>query len=257
MCRFIASLLVIFSFTFAVVAASAAPAPAVSAAAAGPARPPLIVRTSDGLPMEVALVSVHRGAVRVRNLASNREIPLLFAKLDVRTRKVIEDEIMNVRKNVRGGFKFGAVVESNPSNLKPFTAISRKASLQVGEQSTNSRIVPPGGYCVRLSNVSLAKAPPTVDLPVELHLFWYKSAGRTGWESSSPEKVNLTISDLPGEYLSHPVKFESNAYKGFVAIIINPANGAILWKRADGTFATEFLKDAEKRLGTTTLPPTP
>jgi hypothetical protein len=239
--RFTASLFAVFTFVCA-----AAGAPADTAAPPGK---PLVVRTADGLPMEVELVSVHRGELRVRNLASKREIPLVLAKLDAKTRKLVDDEVNRVRQSIRGDLKFTATVETNPSNLKPSTVTTRRAPLQTGASSVSSRTLQPGGRCVRLVSTALPKGPPTVDIPVEAHVFWYKAAGKSGWDGGSPEKAILTVSNLPGEYLSNPVKFENNSYKGFVVIVVNPANGAVLWERTEGTLGSEFLKDAKKRLG--------
>jgi hypothetical protein len=238
---FTASLLAVFSFVCAAAGASAD--------TAEPSGKPLIVRTADGLPMEVELVSVHHGELRVRNLTSKREIPLVLAKLDAKTRKLVEDEANKVRRSIRGDLKFTATVETNPSNLKFSTVTIRRASLQAGESGVNSRTLQPGGRCVRLVSTTLPKSTPTVDIPVEAHVFWYKAAGKGSWEGGSTERVNLVISNFPGEYLSNPVKFESNSYKGFVVIIVNPANGAVLWERTEGTLGSEFLKDAKKRLG--------
>jgi hypothetical protein len=237
------------------------------ASGAPPASTLIQLRTADGLPIAVEFVSYHRGEVKVRHPATQRELSLTFTKLDATTQKLLEEHADVIRKKIdpKNTLSFSAALVTNsratPASFSPLPGL-----LGLGEKESDNvpRTLEPGGHSLRI-RAELPKDVP-VDVPVELKILWATSdgsknrssssassggrtAGKTAPSSSSPssstdmkvESAALSVTKGQGEFYTVPTSKMPSADKRWAVIAYNKATGQVFWKQGNTAIHQEYL----------------
>jgi hypothetical protein len=251
----------LFSFLLSPFALAAnSPIPSVAAAPAPKTR---IIRTADGLPIEIALLSYHRGEVRVRNTASNRGMVLFFDKLDKETRKFVEQEALDVARKLtlRTPPLLDARIETNSRTIAwDFAPRAGFIGLAVKAGDNAPKTAAPAGITVRIRG-QLPKGLNT-DVLFDAKILWANSpvksaTGASGFGSKSAaagaqaqakvssishtESVTLCLSDIPGEYYARPITKPPNGLRSWAVLVFSRATGELVWKQGAPELAAEFL----------------
>ncbi|MDR0535948.1 MAG: hypothetical protein LBG65_06355 [Puniceicoccales bacterium] len=256
-------------------AADAQPHPAPSVPAAAPSSrqgakvaaisAPFVIHTADGLPVEVELLACFKGQAQLRNTASGRVFQADLAKLDKEARKLVTSEMRRIQAKIEQlPAGFGVRLESNTGaaprvvSIRPDLALEVQGASGVSGADNAPRSIPGFGACVRFAAQLPAGIP--VDLPVHVKIIWAyqgtgggKPAGGGKGAVSSPgnaggaggmdnvETVRAILVNTPGEYLSKPVGKSPRPLRGFGVVVINAANGAVLWRGGDGSVVRDYL----------------
>ncbi|MDR2862607.1 MAG: hypothetical protein LBV54_01835 [Puniceicoccales bacterium] len=258
-CFSLTGLFVLFSSGIVAYAAPDA-TPAAPAAEAAPTQAPvaksdptgpvaLRIYTADGLPVDVELVSIYRDEVKVvyvasKNTKDSKPRILSLAKLDKKTQTILNNEAMKLKQGLKA-LAFSISVEEN-STKKEFT-VQQNGSLilaKPGSQTpVSARTLSPGSRCLRLR----ASTNCGTDITAEAHIFWYSKKQRgTPASADAPEKVELNVVNTAAEYISKPNSISKATYQGYAVVIVNSANGEVLWRVAT---SGDLLKDALTRCG--------
>jgi hypothetical protein len=228
-------------------------APAGAAAAEAEAKP-IVIRTADGLPMEVVFAGLHQGKVNVRNTASGRVIALEFAKLDTATKEVIHAEALKIRKSVARLEGVSANVEANHSGAPLAVAPRAGMAIAVAEENNRPKTMSKGASYLRFR----ARLPKDVaaDLPVDVTIVWatestQKRSGKVDKNAPVPprysfkkETVALRLTKEDGEFYSQPwTPSGSGRLAGYLVFVTNPVTGAVLWRSGgSGDLVREYEK---------------
>ncbi|MDR2513476.1 MAG: hypothetical protein LBD01_06760 [Puniceicoccales bacterium] len=275
--RFICRPVSLHLFAFAVVAFAfhqgallhAVPAPAAATPAAStnaPALATLVLRTSDGLPVEVELLGLHKDTLLVRHTSTQREATLNLLKQPKAEHDAVQAEVAKARLSaIRVDMRAQLLENLSPNGTEQIIQQKGRLSTQeVVNASTDVgapvvRALPNGARCLRL-HASVGR-DVHVDIRADAYIFWYAketsgktaarsiptSGNRTGAEKSAApqivrksgdasivqqEVIPLLISKEFAECISSP--FAKGSYQAWAVIIVNRDNGEIIWKNGSG-----------------------
>jgi hypothetical protein len=234
---------------------TSAPATTPATVDAQPNAARLAIETPDGLPLEIELVSVHRGAAKVRSTASKKEYAMNLEIADKKTRATILQLVSIARRNTFALPQVSASVNVN-SNTDG-TDIVAKVPNPVSRyrQGANGSDVLPtnlteGVLTIRKNAAYVRFRQMTtgeigiVDLPVDIYIVWAKREGQGSTQFNS-EKISVLLIDKPGDLLSRPYSF-GKAELGCGIVIVNALSQKIIWQRSYNTHGSVALQQARR-----------
>lgn len=210
----------------------------------------IVIETSDGLPVEVEVVSVYRDDLIVRHTASQREAQLKLSQLGEESRKKVSTVAGELRAKVdEKAFRFDVRLEENPAKEKPkIVNLMGDGGLEVSSvrgkekpESSSTHEIPPGSVALRIAGATNCGADVTLDAKV----FWFYRGGERGVTANSSENFKINVVQSPQEMITRSPSFARSEYQGYALVIVNPTDKKVLWKRGS---STSFLNEANKLL---------
>ncbi|MDR3229744.1 MAG: hypothetical protein LBT53_10160 [Puniceicoccales bacterium] len=220
-----------------------------------------VMNTPDGLPLEVRLVSFHSGVLKIASTATNEEYSLRYDLADKPTQALVSAIATAERQNILRLPAVNAQLKSNdtPEEIQVTARHSASKFSHRGDSTKNAEYLPDapllnapravarGNSVVYFPNLSLPKEV-RVDLPVELHLFWFKknTSNSSQWLPSGREKITFLMTDLPADYVSAATgnSTKDPNFSGFAYILVNLASKTIVSWGASGSNGSAMVTSA-------------
>ena len=160
-----------------------------------PALTTLILRTPDGLPIEVELLGLYENAILIRHPSTQREATLNLLKQPKAEQDAVNAEVAKARLSVNRVDMRAQLVENlSPGGSEQIIQqkgrLSTKDIPSVGTDVPASKTLPGGARCLRL--LGAVGKDVYVDIHADAYIFWYAKETSGKAQARSTQKDNAS-----------------------------------------------------------------